>query len=420
MPTTTDLHPALRQELVNELIPHMATQQERQAKLHLALPNAAYRRIDFHGAADVFTANMVDSLFQYGEIAPGKQAIVAVLDVIHAQVGLNNQRTIERLQQKLLAHFQNVGLIFCPRCNGANRTTARFCLTCGQTLTQPSGSGPSYAFALLLQRLLKLRFFRTIGGLGLIITMIWFGWMFARQKDNLASPAGATATIFASSPTVLATVMPSPTIPATPGAVATEIVSTPTALATAIPTIRTIPATAFTAVAMPTATRFVDCALLVAPEFTDTWHQAEMGCPLSAGQVVWASWTPFEHGHMMWRRDTNTIYVFYNSGQWQATPDVWDEVSEPPSRGTPPAGRHAPKRGTGWVWGNDEAVFQGLGWATAEQKGFCAEVQAFEHGFILQSSQVEFCHEEKLYNFAREATFGVLSFKAYNTGYWQR
>lgn len=145
-----------------------------------------------------------------------------------------------------------------------------------------------------------------------------------------------------------------------------------------------------------------------------------MGCALSQAQTVWASWTPFERGYMLWRRDTDRIYIFYDNSQWQSQPDEWVDGMEPPSRGAPPAGLQAPIRGTGWVWANDEAIFLGLGWATDKQKGFCADVQPFEQGFLLQSSTVEFCHEEHLYNFAREATFGVLALQVHNTGYWQR
>ncbi|MBX3013596.1 MAG: SH3 domain-containing protein [Caldilineaceae bacterium] len=170
----------------------------------------------------------------------------------------------------------------------------------------------------------------------------------------------------------------------------------------------------------PTPTARTSCAYAVASVFAARWGQSEMGCALGSSQITWASFNVFERGSIIWRRDTNTLYVFYNNGQWQALPDQWDGVAEPSSRGSPPPGLQAPIRGAGWVWGNNEMVFQGLGWAVDKQKGFCAEVQTFEHGFLLQSSAVEFCHEEKLYNFAREGGFGVLFLKAHHSGYWQR
>ena len=413
MPTTTDIHPTLRQALVNLLSPHITTAQERQANLHLALPNAAYRKIDFHGAADVFTANMVDTLLQYGEIAPGKQALMAVLEVIHAQVGLNHQRAIEKLQQQLQDHFQTAGTVACPRCNKFNRTTARFCHACGTTL--PLSAGTSTQQAPLAW---PVRSFRLTSGVVLMVFVIGLVWGVAVFRREITTRVGGAV----SSATVAATVRPTPPQPtATVASVPTDL-PTPTAIALPLPTIASIPTTVFTAVAIPvpTATQHIACTLSAASAFGTIWNQATIGCALDAAQVGWASWTPFEHGYMMWRRDTDMIYIFYDNGQWHPTPDDWDGVSEPPSRGTPPAGRTAPKRGTGWVWAHDNAVFQGLGWATNEQKGFCAEVQTFEQGFLLQSSTVEFCHEEKLYNFAREATFGVLTLQVYDTRYGQR
>lgn len=170
----------------------------------------------------------------------------------------------------------------------------------------------------------------------------------------------------------------------------------------------------------PTPTLVASCSYPVAAIFAARWSQSEMGCAVGPAQITWASFNVFERGYMIWRRDTDTLYVFYNNGQWQAMPDQWDGVAEPPSRGAPPPGLQAPIRGAGWIWGNNDGVFQGLGWATDKQKGFCAEVQPFAQGFLLQSSTVEFCHEEKLYNFAREGGFGVLFLKARSGGYWQR
>ena len=170
----------------------------------------------------------------------------------------------------------------------------------------------------------------------------------------------------------------------------------------------------------PMPTPAASCSYPVAAVFAARWSQAELGCAVGPSQITWASFNVFERGYMIWRRDTDTLYVFYNNGHWQPMPDQWDGVAEPPSRGAPPPGLQAPIRGAGWIWGNNDGVFQGLGWATDKQKGFCAEVQPFAQGFLLQSSIVEFCHEEKLYNFAREGGFGVLFLKALATGYWQR
>ena len=121
----------IREELVKILIPHMTSSQERQANLHLALPNAAYRRIDFQGSAHLFTVNLVNTLLQYGEIAPGKQALVAVLEVIHAQVGADTQYKIAHVRSLLLKYFLQV---LCEYCHTSNRPKAKFCRSCGKEL----------------------------------------------------------------------------------------------------------------------------------------------------------------------------------------------------------------------------------------------------------------------------------------------
>ena len=159
------------------------------------------------------------------------------------------------------------------------------------------------------------------------------------------------------------------------------------------------------------------CSLPTEPGLADLWEY-QLGCPVSGSALVWSSWTPFERGQMMWRSDTNRAYGFFNSGRWQYANDQWDGVSPVPSRGTPPSGLQAPIRGTGYIWGTDDTFFNELGWARAEQKGFCALVQTYENGFLMRSSQVEFC-KDNLYNHAREGDFPFAYMRAYNDGRWQ-
>jgi hypothetical protein len=98
--------------------------------------------------------------------------------------------------------------------------------------------------------------------------------------------------------------------------------------------------------------------------------------------------------------------------------DVWDGQSPTPPRGAPPPGLQEPERGTGHIWGTNDTFFGELGWARDKQKGFCALVQEFEYGFLLRSSQVEFC-KDTLYNHAREGDFSLSSLRAYAGGGWR-
>lgn len=121
---------------------------------------------------------------------------------------------------------------------------------------------------------------------------------------------------------------------------------------------------------------------------------------------------------MMWRSDTNHVYGFFNSGWWQAVPDVWDGQSPTPSRGAPPPGLIEPIRGTGYIWGTNDTFFNELGWARAEQKGFCALVQSFERGFILRSSTVANC-KDNLFNHAQGGSFPLDTLVAVQGGGWR-
>lgn len=136
----TNVDPQLLQEIVNLLVPHMTTDAERRARLSLALSDTVYRQVDFHGPSDVFTPNMVSTLLRYGEVASGKQAIIAVLDVIYGHVGVNYQCKIDKLKQKLLAYFtsRQEGGIPCPQCGVANSIQAKFCRTCRYPLVPQS------------------------------------------------------------------------------------------------------------------------------------------------------------------------------------------------------------------------------------------------------------------------------------------
>ena len=121
-------------ELMQLLTPLMVDEATRRANLRLALPDSLYQQIHFNSPAHPFTVQMIQALLQYGEVKPGKQAIIALLDVIHDQVGINKQREIEQLRQRLLAHFQSAEWVACPRCGVSNRVTAKFCRSCGKEL----------------------------------------------------------------------------------------------------------------------------------------------------------------------------------------------------------------------------------------------------------------------------------------------
>ena len=161
------------------------------------------------------------------------------------------------------------------------------------------------------------------------------------------------------------------------------------------------------------------CSLGVASEFQGIWDRAMQGCPITPPATVWAAWQPFERGYMLWRRDTDMITVFTNQGRWMEFPNQWVEGVSVPSRGAPPAGRVAPVRGFGYLWGSNNSVADSLGWAIEEEKGFCADVQSFEKGFVFRSNDSVSCSEHG-WNWAWDPGFQPLLFSIYYDGTWER
>lgn len=86
---------------------------------------------------------------------------------------------------------------------------------------------------------------------------------------------------------------------------------------------------------------------------------------------------------MLWRGDTDTIYVLYNDGRWESYPNEWQQSAQEFSCGeenSPPT----PIRGFGRVWCDHPAVREALGPVTALEIGDNASaIQDFGNGTIL-------------------------------------
>jgi len=159
------------------------------------------------------------------------------------------------------------------------------------------------------------------------------------------------------------------------------------------------------------------CRVAVDNRLSSAFIRSDLGCPVGTAQIIWAAWQPFEGGAMLWRGDRDQVTILYQGSGWSTLPDRWDQVSPPPQRGAPPAGRQAPIRGFGWIWGNSEQVFNGLGWAIDEEKGVCLLVQDFERGFMLTKSSASSCSDRQgNTNYSRGAEMPPLSIAAYGAG----
>lgn len=89
-------------ELVVFFTPLMLDENKRRALLQLAVGDSpVYYHIQFGTPANTFTVQMISTLEQFGEIRPGQPALVALLEASRAQVGVNQQATIDHLIAKV-------------------------------------------------------------------------------------------------------------------------------------------------------------------------------------------------------------------------------------------------------------------------------------------------------------------------------
>jgi len=228
------------------------------------------------------------------------------------------------------------------------------------------------------------------------------------NDDPALLPTPILTTTSVGVPTFTAMPAASLTVTTTGNVQATPVGATPTQLAAAtMPSAPTI---------APTIAPTVACQRTPHPTFAGGYDGSRLGCATTDAAVVWSAWEAFERGAMFWRSDNNLAYAFFNDNQWTPVDERWDGQGVP-SRGEPPAGLRAPERGFGYAWGVRDDFFQRLGWAADQERGFCAVIQNFERGFMLQSSDVEFC-QDTLYNHARAADWKPLLLVVTNDGAW--
>lgn len=135
----------------------------------------------------------------------------------------------------------------------------------------------------------------------------------------------------------------------------------------------------------PTPTpRPTPCGLPAQPTVADAWSRLELGCPINPGAVlIHSAYAPFEGGQMLWRGDTDTIYVLYNDGSWIGYPNEWRE-GDPEFTCGEPDSLTTPVRGFGRVWCDHPDVREALGAATAAEIGDDGSTaQDFVNGTIL-------------------------------------
>lgn len=92
-------------QIVAALQPEMGDAKARKAMIEAALYGCpVLQKVDWDGAAQVFTIRLVQLLEQFGEIASGKPAIAALIEGIRQQVGIDKQKILDDLLSRLIQH----------------------------------------------------------------------------------------------------------------------------------------------------------------------------------------------------------------------------------------------------------------------------------------------------------------------------
>ncbi len=105
------------------------------------------------------------------------------------------------------------------------------------------------------------------------------------------------------------------------------------------------------------------------------------GCPTGAAKQVGAVYQAFEGGFMLWRQDTNEIYVMFKDGSASYFLESdYASLAEATIEEAPPLDRQVPVEGFGKVWANGPGVRAKLGWALDDEQGYTARIQTVASG----------------------------------------
>jgi hypothetical protein len=276
---------------------------------------------------------------------------------------------------------------------------------------------------------------RWIAGLIAGLALLTMGCGFFAALERRTAPtatASPTPSPLPSTPSPSATPTPEPTLAETPEDTPTPTdTSTPTAdntlppTSTPTPTVE-LPTTTPTATETPESTAPPECDVLPEGPFLPLWEadptrQAVLGCPTSnhprIEPVAWevsTSYQPFERGAMLWSDkigwyEQPVIYVLYEDGTYSRYEDTYESGDDETVPETPPAGLFEPVLGFGKVWRENEAVRDGLGWATAAESPGPGRFQLYVGGEMLWLSQrgtaYVFVRETSTYDSAAAPSF---------------
>ncbi|MBI1280208.1 MAG: hypothetical protein GC179_18930 [Anaerolineaceae bacterium] len=127
----------------------------------------------------------------------------------------------------------------------------------------------------------------------------------------------------------------------------------------------------------PTSSNPTDLAVTLTSPAPASVGAPQAGITQSPIVTTYAAYQPFENGMMIWRQDTQMVYVLINgAGHDQVGLGTYSGWPVPADR--PPVGRFTPVNAFGKVW-NGELYFGTLirdllGWAIASEQGYTATI----------------------------------------------
>jgi hypothetical protein len=137
------------------------------------------------------------------------------------------------------------------------------------------------------------------------------------------------------------------------------------------------------------------CPQAIDPAFSvlldDSTLGQSLGCPQAEAFTTTAARQNFEQGFLLWREDSNLIYILEPDHTWSFTGDTWregDDSFDPAI--VAPDGLYQPVRGFGLVWRQQPGVREALGWGIAEEEGFEALIQVFTGGLAWLDAESDF------------------------------
>ena len=217
-----------------------------------------------------------------------------------------------------------------------------------------------------------------IGAIGVLClaASVWL-WLLLFHSE-IQAPAQAQLAPGSSVTTVVSIPPNAQRAPASPAASASALPTSTTTSASAQPVATSRPASAAGPSTSPPAAAApsISLAPIAAVAF-----QPETAAP----HGVTVSVESFEHGFMIYRSDTQQIYVLTGDKRFKIYPDTWTASQPDLGNLTPVAGKYRPGRGFGKLWNANPDVRQALGLALTPEQGFTGRVSGDANSTTIQA-----------------------------------